>query len=288
MQGLQISDHWTVHFSINAAKPHPPRMKITFRKLRNIDQEALKRDLREAIATINNVNPPDEEDSEAWLERYDMTLNQLLERHAPHMEAFVVQKPRAHWYMEEIAEAKRLRRRLEKQWKRTGLTVHHEMFKKQKNFVTALIDRTRSKFYCDKIEECQGDQKSLFRVADRLLHRKTADSCDIPAEKMSDFFVKKIRDIWEELQDHDADDGEGPLVDPISQPPPGLEVLSLASIEEVARIIKTMSNATCDLDPMPTPLVKQHLDVLAPLYHCGGECIAGIGKSACKTQGSLC
>jgi hypothetical protein len=49
MQGLQISDHWTVHFSINAAKPHPPRMRITFRKLRNIDQEALKRDLREAI-----------------------------------------------------------------------------------------------------------------------------------------------------------------------------------------------------------------------------------------------
>jgi hypothetical protein len=203
------------------------------------------------------------------------------------MEAFVVQKPRAHWYTEEIAEAKRSRRRLEKQWKRTGLTVHHEMFKKQKNFVTALIDRTRSKFYCDKIEECQGDKKSLFRVADRLLHRKTADSCDIPAEKMSDFFVKKIRDIWEELQDHDADDGEGPLVDPISQPPPGLEVLSPASIEEVARIIKTMSNVTCDLDPLPTPLVKQHLDVLAPLITVVVNASLGSGRVPAKLKEAL-
>ncbi|ELT87783.1 hypothetical protein CAPTEDRAFT_212358 [Capitella teleta] len=44
--GLQISDHRAVHFSINAAKPHPPRKKITFRKLRNVVQVALKRDLR--------------------------------------------------------------------------------------------------------------------------------------------------------------------------------------------------------------------------------------------------
>ncbi|ELT87782.1 hypothetical protein CAPTEDRAFT_212357 [Capitella teleta] len=139
------------------------------------------------------------------------------------------------------------------------------MFKRQKNFVTALIGQTRSKFYCNKIEECQGDQKSLFHVADRLLHRKTADSCDIAAEKMSDFFMKKIRDIWEELQCHDDGNEEMPLGDPVSRTPPKLEVLSPAGIEEVVRIIKTMSNATCDLDPMPTSLVKQQLDVLAPL-----------------------
>ncbi|ELT89710.1 hypothetical protein CAPTEDRAFT_193703 [Capitella teleta] len=186
--GLQISDHRAVHFSINAAKPHPPRKKITFRKLRNVVQVTLKRDLREAVATIS-INPPDEFDAEAWL--------------------------------------------------RTGLTVHHEMFKRQKNFVTALIGQTRSKFYCNKIEECQ--------------------------EKMSDFFMKKIRDIWEELQCHDDGDEEMPFGDPVSRTPPKLEVLSPAGIEEVVRIIKTMSNATCDLDPMPTSLVKQQLDVLAPL-----------------------
>jgi hypothetical protein len=102
--GLQISDHRAVHFSINAAKPHPPRKKITFRKLRNVVQVALKRDLREAVATIS-INPPDEFDAEAWLVRYDTTLRQLLDRHAPLTEAFVVQKPRAPWYTEVIAEA---------------------------------------------------------------------------------------------------------------------------------------------------------------------------------------
>ncbi|ELU02174.1 hypothetical protein CAPTEDRAFT_215190, partial [Capitella teleta] len=144
-------DHRAVHFSINAAKPHPPRKKITFRKLRNVVQVALKRDLREAVTTIS-INPSDEFDAEARLVRYDTTLRQLLDCHAPLIEAFVVQKPRAPWYTEVIAEAKRSRRRLEKQWKRTGLTVQHEMFKRQKSFVTTLISQTRSKFYCNKMK----------------------------------------------------------------------------------------------------------------------------------------
>ena len=228
---------------------------------------ALKQDLGEATAATFS-DAPDESDAEAWLVRYDTVLGQLLDRHAPFKEAVVVQKARAPWYTEEIAEAKRLRRRLEKQWKKTRLTIHHDIFKKQKNFVTSLISRARTEFYCDRIEECQGDQKSLFRVADRLLHRKTTDSCGIAAEKMSDFFEKKISDIWNELQRYEHGEDEridNAFVEPFRHPPPDLQGFLPASEEEIVRIVGTMSNATCTLDPMPTHLVKQHLDVLAPL-----------------------
>ena len=48
-------------------------------------------------------------------------------------------------------------------------------------------------------------------------------------------------------------------------PAPSLSELTPATGEEVCRTIRAMSNATCSLDPMPTPFVKQHLSVLAPL-----------------------
>ena len=38
-----------------------------------------------------------------------------------------------------------------------------------------------------------------------------------------------------------------------------------ATDEEIRKFIQKSSSATCDLDPMPTKLVKQHMDNLIPL-----------------------
>ena len=40
-QGLRLSDHSAIHFSVNIAKPHPMRKKVSFRKLRQVDHSAL-------------------------------------------------------------------------------------------------------------------------------------------------------------------------------------------------------------------------------------------------------
>ena len=40
--------------------------------------------------------------------------------------------------------------------------------------------------------------------------------------------------------------------------------MSSLSIEEVCKIVRESSNASCQLDPAPTWLVKSCLDVLAP------------------------
>ena len=106
-QGPKISDHVAVHFSLNIAKPHAPRCKITFRKLGNIDHEALGNDLRHAFITAGRY---DDTQPEPMLEHYETTLKDLLDRHAPRCEKVVALKPRAPWCTEEIAIAKQERR----------------------------------------------------------------------------------------------------------------------------------------------------------------------------------
>lgn len=257
-QGSMLSDHYTVKFSLNVAKPHPPRCQVSFRKIRNLDHRAFGRDLEEAF----DIDRYDGMSPEAMLNHYDAILKELLDRYAPQQTAVIAQKARAAWYSEEIAVAKRERRRLEGQWKRTKLTIHHEMFKRQRNAVTSLINKTRAKFYCGKVEECQGNQKALFKLVDKLLHRKDFGSCCIDAQEMSSFFENKIKSIWDNLQ-HD-DTGAAPDEEP-PQAPPTTEVFAPASEDEVSKIIKSMSSATCALDPLPTSLIKQHLLGLIPV-----------------------
>ena len=88
----------------------------------------------------------------------------------PKKSCFVVDCPMVPWYTDSISKAKHLKRKLEKQMKRTGLTVHREMFKMAKTELRILMEKTKSDFYHCKIT----NSKSLFKVVDTLLHRKSS------------------------------------------------------------------------------------------------------------------
>ena len=84
---------------------------------------------------------------------------------------------------------------------------------------------------------------------------------------MSNFFETKIQRIWEGLASPVIDGHRGPSsssATPFRASPPPLATFAPASEEEVIKTIKSMSTATCQLDPMPTTLVKKHLSMLAP------------------------
>eukprot|EP00914_Ancora_sagittata_P028856 GHVO01056918.1.p1 GENE.GHVO01056918.1~~GHVO01056918.1.p1 ORF type:complete len:113 (+),score=9.03 GHVO01056918.1:221-559(+) len=100
-------------------------------------------------------------------------------------EAVLTIKARAPWYSEEIAEVKRKRRNAEKTWRKTKLNVHLEIFKDQKRKVKLLMDQAREDYYGDVVEECEGDQKKLFRVVNKLLHRDVVSDSNTPISATS-------------------------------------------------------------------------------------------------------
>ena len=180
--------------------------------------------------------------------------------------AKLVIKPRAPWHTPSIAKAKRLRRKLERQWRRTKLTVHQQMFKEQRQQVSSLIRKTHATYYNNKVTECTGHQKALFSIVDKLLHGTdigalpSGDPNAQIASRMSDFFSEKIDNICNSLPTYHAVVYD---IEPLTSPL--LSAFRPADQEEIRDIIKKSACATCSLDPMPTSFIKQHASVMIPV-----------------------
>ncbi|KAK2144742.1 hypothetical protein LSH36_734g01020 [Paralvinella palmiformis] len=107
-------------------------------------------------------------------------------------------RPNAPWYTEDIREDKHKRRKAERLWRRTKLTVHHQMFKKECRNVIALLIKAKKEHYSNKIVECGTESKQLFKLAKHLMGHKSEvilPSCPSDrdlANRFGDFFVNKI------------------------------------------------------------------------------------------------
>ena len=121
--GSLLSDHFAIHFNLNVGKPPPLREFVQYRKLKSVNHQQLDEDLQNAGLAHESGD-----DINQLVTQNNDQLSQLLDKHAPMKKAKLVIKPRAMWYTPSIAKSKRLRRKLERKWRRTKLTVHQQMF----------------------------------------------------------------------------------------------------------------------------------------------------------------
>ena len=116
------------------------------------------------------------------------------------------------------------------------------------------------------VAQNKGNTKELFRVVNKLLGKTAATP--LPANKspaelagmFSDFFVQKIVKIRNSI----CTDSPVPNV-PSNATHCSFLTFESVTIEQVRKLITGSPNKTCDLDPIPTSLVKQEVDSLAPI-----------------------
>ena len=90
-------------------------------------------------------------------------MSGVLDRHCPVIQREVVVRPNTAWFTAEMKSEKRQCRKLERQYKRTGLTIHHDMYKLKRNEVHQMREQAKVEFYNSKIESTQ-NQKDLFKL----------------------------------------------------------------------------------------------------------------------------
>ena len=258
---LSISDHFWINSDLNIAKPPLPTKDICYRKIKNIDANLLSQDIRESKLT----DPNDFESAAELVLEYNSTLRHLLDQHAPEKKRTVTLHPQQPWYTPEIAEAKKQRRKAERKWRCTKLTVHREIFVEAKKTVKKLISDAKATYYSKKITDAE-DTKSLFKIVDSLLSHQsssnlpTSDSNLTLANDFSTFFTEKISKIRDHLNEMQQPQSEETVA------PPECELRSFtpATEEEVKKVILSSKSTTCSQDPLPTPLLKNCLDALVP------------------------
>ena len=108
--------------------------------------EQLKRDMP-STEPCAAVKPTTANELEAYVNSYNSTLSALLDKHAPLRTRTRVSRPVVPWYSNEINDAKRSRRKADRKWRRTRLPVDFADFKRKRNKVTNLMNKTREEFY---------------------------------------------------------------------------------------------------------------------------------------------
>ena len=158
-------------------------------------------------------------------------------------------------------------------WRKSGLAIDRQKFKAACETVRNIIRKAKSTYFVTKIDKCNGDQKKIFKIVDKLLGRgKQTVLPDIPnplelAKTFNGFFLEKISKIRTTLSELEA------TADKLQCPPPEsllqrsstkLDSFRMSTESEIAAIIKKASKASCLLDPVPTSLVNCLIPVLAP------------------------
>ena len=259
-----ISDHSAVICNVEIKPSTRVQRKISCRALKRIDADAFASDLRRAIIPLDAVTDP-----EALASSFHEASGAVTDKHAPLRTITVKGDGLKPWYDDDIHQARVERRRLERKYRKTKLTVHWEMFQTQAKHVTDLLKKKKSDYFNGKF--ASADAKTTFKLVNELLHNKTQQSypSDIPendlAQSFSDFFVSRIQKIRSGL---DALHEDLPLPE-AEQPslPAHLSSFSPQSQEDIRSIIKTCTLKNCLLDSVPAALLKNEviLNTLVPI-----------------------
>ncbi|XP_077862475.1 uncharacterized protein LOC144344404, partial [Saccoglossus kowalevskii] len=257
-QAAAISDHYPIFFSLSNHHDNTSnRTKITYRCFKNFDRDNFASDLLESGCT----RTVDQVDSTAKLRIFNTAVSETLDKHAPMTEKTVHVRVAEPWINVDIYHARTERRKAERTWRRTGLTVHRQIYKSKRNKVNDLIDVSRRSYFADKIADCNGDQRKLFSIVNGLLG-STNNLNALPihdnkinlANRFSMFFVDKIKKINQGLNLNLLNGNRFNELHKFSGDE--LKCFEPATEDEIIKIIKKSSSVSCDLDCLPTNILK--------------------------------
>lgn len=256
-----ISDHYALHSTITLpAHSRPPRSTKTLRSFKSVDPIAFSADIFNSA--IYSPCPPDTLTSYTTL--FSSTLSTIIDKHAPLKTISFPSKPKKPFITPAILEQKKIRSRLESVYRRTRSPLDLLNFKTQARYLAKLITTSRRTFYRTLITQNQYNPRHLWSTLNALLSRKIPQSLpsgfSLPelSSNFLKFFENKISRLTANLP---AVTGISPHISP-PHLPPTLDSFTPATLDEVRNAILASSDSTCDLDTIPTKLLKSCLDSL--------------------------
>ena len=118
--------------------------EIYYRKLNNVNMDSFNEDLK--VLDLN-----DDYDLSVLIDKYENTLKETLQQHAPQKRRIITLRPLSPWYNEEIGQEKRNRRKLERRWRASGLCIDRQLYVKQCETVNAMIKNAKTTYYSSVI-----------------------------------------------------------------------------------------------------------------------------------------
>ena len=257
-----LSDHKGLVCTLAVPRPPPRSRMVTSRNLKAVSQPDFRSDVKAFISTagedLSDVLLPD------LVDTYDNGLRRILDKHAPFVSRCVRDRASAPWLTEKVRDARRIRRRAERRWRKRHLTVFREIFVKERANVNVCVMRAKQQYYCESIES-GSSSKQLFSVMNELLGKPKStplpsniSRLDLP-QRFCDYFAEKIKRLRDELDSVVCDSPSFAVHNGVV-----LSRFEPVSEKEIYELILESPTKSCRLDPIPTSYVKLCIDELVP------------------------
>ena len=212
------------------------------------------------------TNPPS--NISDLVDSYNNTLSSLLNIHAPLKTKLIRPKHANPWYTSPLHKLKTGCRRLEKSWNNSHSLLDLQILKSATNHYHRAIIKAKQIYNSSLISSNLTNPKKLWKTIDHLLHRKpphslptTTPSAKSLSESFATFFSDKVQKLHTFISS--TPNAASPHFPPQSQPP-DFSFFHPATNEEISTLISNSPETSCDLDPIPTSLLKQCVPSLLP------------------------
>ena len=189
--------------------------------------------------------------------QYFNTLHNILDKHAPIKRKMAPLHPDKGFVNSDILSAKRRKCKCERVWRSNNSAINRSRYRAAVNRYNFLLEQSRRRHYSTVIAENNGNPKALWNTFKKLLHKSSTiilpdhiSPIDL-ANTFGNFFSDKIVKIRVALKSSV----------PVSLTIPNSNSSALSSFEPVSegdilKILKSSTTKSCDLDPIPTALVR--------------------------------
>ncbi|XP_041471887.1 uncharacterized protein LOC121421284 [Lytechinus variegatus] len=266
------SDHHFLGCVLDVARPKLQNVTSVSRNFRSLNKDSLCSKIAEAF-----VDFPFQGTADEHVTFYNNAIFTVLDTMCPATKR--THKFRSHppWYSDEIYEARRTRRRLEKVWSKNRTTDNRHKYLNQIHMIDKLVKQAKSSFYNDQLSDA--DAKKIYGALNVLLDRSPkilpvhASDQDL-SNRFATYFSSKVSLIREALLSvspstdptppvsedlHPGHVGENPAASGGE-----LSAFVSASADTVRKIIMSSPSKSCSLDPFPVWLVKENIDTFLP------------------------
>ena len=269
------SDHIPVFLQITIAGPNQINDSLETIEVTNfnhIDIELLKASISESDLTNNNII--NSLTSNECVQLYNTTVKTIIDKLCPKRRRLGRYNGSKKWYNASLQELKRNKRKAERALKKSPKsTIKLSIYRKEKNCYTTALRQARTSYYAEQLRKFNGDSKNLYKVLNELSGNKkpnifpTSEPENIIANKMSSFYVNKILNIRNEIS-LSSNNTNITMTNPNSNENNSsifhtFREIDLSTLKKVISATKKKSNS---LDPCPTNIIIQCIDLLYPLF----------------------
>ena len=126
---------------------------------------------------------------------YNNTLLSILHQHAPSRKYNITVKNNVPWYNANIKATKAKRKLLEHQNRKTQLTVHRDMFARQRNKLNIIYADAKKIYYKEKVLNIRSHAQ-FYNIANTLLQRRNAVT--LPNYQCAESLANDFADYFDE------------------------------------------------------------------------------------------